>query len=65
MVFKSGYSWVFLILAVLSLWIGISGLLDNEPDIFGLRDSLAWVVILAGVFSAYQFISITFRTNNK
>lgn len=64
MPFKSSYSWMYLILGAISLLVGISGLLDSEPDILGLRDSLAWVVVFAGVFCVYQFVSVTFKAKN-
>jgi len=61
MLFKSTYSWTYLILAITCSSLGVSGLLDSDPDVFGLRDTLAWILALGGVFAGYQFINITFR----
>ena len=63
--FKSGFTWAYLILAVLCLSIGIVGLLDNETNIYGFRDTFAWLVILSGAFSAVQVLIALLKTQNR
>lgn len=64
-IFKSSYSWVFLVLTIVCLWLGISSLLDDEPDILQLRDYLAWALIILSFVSGYHFVQVTFRSAPK
>lgn len=63
--FKSVYSWVFLILTIACLWLGVSALFEEDADILQLRDYLAWVLIVLGLVAGYHFIQITFRNEPK